>query len=148
MAWHQKSIVVSSMALNTAGTVYHNFYFPGKVRIKRYFAVPQAAQAAHSTIVDTVTFTNKGTDGSGSATLAVLTNDSDLADSTTRESGAWVAFAPKELDCENRPGSPGNTGNVADEIAAGSVISAAVLGAGTTPDANWFTVGIEYVESD
>jgi len=136
------------MALNTAGTVYHMFYFAKKARIKRYWAVPQAAQAAHSTIVDTVTFTDKSTDGSGSTTLAILTNDSDLADSTTRESGAWVAFDAKFVDTEDRPGAPGNTGNVADEIAAGTVISVAVLGAGTTPDANWFTVGIDFVESD
>lgn len=146
--FHQERSQQSSMAINTGGTVYHNFYFKKKVRIKRYWAVPQAAQAAHSTIVVSCTFTDKGTDGSGSTGLAILTNDSDLADSTTRKSSAWAAFDAKEVDCEDRPGSPGNTDNVADEIAAGTVISCAVLGAGSTPTANWFTVGIDYVESD
>ena len=136
MLERSKQMVVSA-ALNTAGTVPFNFYFPKASRIKRYWAVPNAAQAAHATIVDTVTFTNKGTDGSGSTVLCVLTNDSDLADSTTRESGAWAANVVKELNTED-----------ADEIAAGSVVQAALLGAGTAPDANFFTIGIEYVESD
>lgn len=145
---HAERTVSATLALNTAGTVYHMFYFHKAVRVKRYWAVPQAAQAAHSTIVDTVTFTNRSTDGGGSTDKAILTNDSDLADSITRESGAWVAYDAKYVDCENRPGSPTNAENSADEIAAGSVISVAVLGAGTTPDANWFTVGIDFVESD
>lgn len=133
----------ATLALNTGGTVYHEFYFPRAARIKRYFATPQANQAAHASIVDTVTFTNKGTDGSGSAVLATLTNDSDLADSTTRESGAWAAATVKQINTEDRPGGDEET-NEADAIAAGSVIEVAVTGAGTTPTANWFTVGIEF----
>lgn len=146
--FERHNTVTATLALNTAGTVYHMFYFAKAVRIKRLWAVPQAAQAAHSTIVDTVTFTDRGTAGAGSTDIAVLTNDTDLADSITRESGAWVAYDAKEVDYENRPGSPTNAENSAYEVAAGTVISVQVLGAGTTPDANWFTVGIDYVESD
>ena len=137
----------TTLTLNTGGTVTAAFYFPRGARVTRYFAVPAASQAAHATIVDTVTFTDEGTDGSGSTVLAVLTNDSDLADSTTRESGAWTAFDAKEINTENRPSGTDAT-NVADEIAPGGVVSVALLGAGTTPDANFFTVGIEYRVSD
>lgn len=122
------------------------FYFPMAVRIKRYFAAPSVAEAAHATQVLDCTFVNAGTDGSGSTTLAVLTNDSDLADSTTRESGAWVAHDAKELNTENRPGGAAST-NVADEIAAGSVIKCTVAKAAGATTGNVF-VGIEYVESD
>lgn len=147
MLERSKQMVVSA-ALNAAGTVPFNFYFPKAARIKRYWAVPNVDQAAHASVVDTVTFTNKGTDGSGSTVLCVLTNDSDLADSTTRKSSAWSANVVKELNTEDRPGAFSNTTDVADEIAAGSVVQAALLGAGTTPTANFFTIGIEYVESD
>lgn len=135
-------------AIDTAGSVVYEFYLPRKSRILRYFDVPTVAQAAHATIVVSATFVNAGTDGSGSTTLAVLTNDSDLADSTTRESGAWVAHDVKELRTEDRPGSPTWAENEADEIAAGSVIKCTVTGAGTTPTAASHFVGIEYVESD
>jgi len=138
----------ASFALNAAGTVPANFYFAKAARIKRYYAVPNVAQAAHATIVDTVTFTNKGTAGAGSTVLAVLTNDSDLADSTTRVSSAWSANVVKELNTEDRPGAFANTTDVADEIAAGAVVLVELLGAGTTPTANFFTVGIEFWESD
>lgn len=134
----------ATLALNTAGTVSHEFYFPRAARIKRYFAVPQAAQAAHATIVDTVTFTDKGVSGAGSTVLATLTNDSDLADSTTRESGAWAAAVVKQVNTEDRPTGGTAATNEADAIAAGSVIEVAVTGAGSTPSANWFTVGIEF----
>jgi len=135
------------MTLNVAGTVTGSFYFPGGARIMEYFAVPSVDQAAHASIVDTVTFTDEGTDGSGSTVLAILTNDSDLADSTTRESGAWTAFDAKSLETEDRPGGADAT-NVADEIAPGGVVSVALLGAGTTPTANFFTVGVRYRVSD
>lgn len=125
------------------GAAQVNFYLPHGARIVRYFAVPSVAEAAHSTQVLSVTFTNKGTDGSGSTALAVLTNDSDLADSTTRESGAWVADDVKELVTNNRPGSPTNAQNVHDDIAAGSVIEAAVAKAAGTQTGD-VTVGIEY----
>lgn len=135
-------------ALNTAGTVITGFYFPKASRIKRYFAIPTLAdQAAHATIVDTVTFTNRGADGAGTTVLAILTNDSDLANSTTRKSAAWVRYDALEINTEARPVSADAT-NVADEIAAGSFISVDLLGAGTTPTANNFIMGVEYVESD
>lgn len=146
--WHPTQVRDSTLAINTGGTVYHNFYFPKAVRIKRYFATPQAAQAAHSTIVVSVTFINKGTAGAGSTTLALLTNDSDDSDDTTTEVGAWAAYDAKEINTEDRPGSPTNAENSADEIAAGSVVTVEVTGAGSTPSANWFTVGVEFVESD
>ena len=137
----------TTLTLDVAGTVTAAFYLPRGARITRYFAVPAVDQAAHSTVVDTVTFTDEGTDGSGSTVLAILTNDSDLADSTTRESGAWTAFDAKEVNTEDRPGGADAT-NVADEIAPGGVVSVALLGAGSTPTANFFTVGIEYRTSD
>jgi hypothetical protein len=137
----------TTLTLNTAGTVTAEFYFPNGARIVRYFAVPAVAQAAHASVVDTVTFTDRGTGGAGSTDLAILTNDSDLADSTTRKSAAWVAHDALEINAENRPGGADAT-NVADEIAVGGVVSVALLGAGATPTANFFTVGVQYRASD
>jgi len=147
MAFSRTQQMQATIAINTAGTNTVDFSFPRAARIKRYFSVPSVAQAAHATIVVTATFTNKGTDGLGTTELAVLTNDSDLADTITRESGAWVADDEKAIDTEARPGSPMNAQNVADAIAAGSVVQVALLGAGVTPIAGFHTVGIEYVES-
>lgn len=138
----------ASIAINTAGTVTVEFYFPNAARILRYFDVPAVAQAAHATIVVTTEFINASTDGSGSTVLATLTNDTDLADSTVRKSSAWVAHDAKEINCESRPGSPTNAQNEADEIAAGTVIKVNITGAGSTPTAAVHCVGIEYVESD
>lgn len=136
------------IAINTGGAVVTEFYFPRAARILRYFAVPSAAQAAHATIIVEDVFVNAGTDGSGTTELCELTNDSDVSDDTTHESSAWVAHDAKELRTEDRPGSPTFDENVADEIAAGSVIKCTVTGAGTTPTASNHIVGIEYVESD
>ena len=122
------------------------FYFPRATRVKRYYAVPEVAEAAHATQVLAVTFVNKGTAGAGSTTLAVLTNDSDLADSTTRQSGAWVANDALELDTENRPGSPTHLENTADSIAAGEVVEATAAKAAGTATGS-LTVGMEVVES-
>ena len=143
-----RHIQTGQFALNTGGSVITAFSLPQAARVTRYFAIPTLAdQAAHSTIVVSVTFVDEGTDGSGSTTLATLTNDSDLADSTTRESGAWTTFDAKELNTEDRPSGADAT-NVADEFPAGTVISATLTGAGTTPTANNFIIGIEYRISD
>jgi hypothetical protein len=143
-----RHIQTSQFALNTGGSVITAFYLPQAARVTRYFAIPTLAdQAAHSTIVVSATFVDEGTDGSGSTTLAVLTNDSDTADSTTEESGAWTRYDAKELNTEARPVSADAT-NVADEFAAGTVISCTLTGAGTTPTANNFIMGIEYRISD
>jgi hypothetical protein len=139
-------IQTNFVQLNTGGSVISEFYFPRGAAIIRYFAVPSVAQAAHSTIVDDVAFVNASTDGSGSTALATLTNDSDLANSATRKSAAWVAHDAMEVNCESRPVSATAT-DVRDVIAAGGVVKATLTGAGTTPTANWFTIGIEYVES-
>lgn len=133
-------------ALAATGSSVLEFYFPRKARILRYFAVPSVAEAAHSTQVLDCTFVDAGTGGAGSTTLAVLTNDSDLADSTTRESSAWVAHDAKELITEDRPGGAW-ADDKADEIAAGSVIKCTVAKAAGTTTGN-VIVGIEYVESD
>lgn len=138
----------AAMPINTGGTVTHEFYFPKAARIKKYFVVPAVAQAAHATIVVSATFINKGTDGSGSTTLALFTNDSDDENDLTTVVGAWVAHDAAVLNCEDRPGAFDNDTDVADEIAAGTVIAVAVTGAGTTPTANQLTVGVEFVESD
>lgn len=141
-------VIQTKLTLNTGGTVTADFSLPFAARVISYFAVPILAdQAAHATIVDTVTFTNKGTDGDGSSVVAILTNDSDLAASTTRNSGAWASGTLKEVNCEARPSSADAT-NVADEYAANSVIHVDLLGAGTTPTANEFIIGIKYRVSD
>lgn len=146
--YERYKVQTGQFALNTAGTVITGFYLPKAARITRYFAIPTlAAQAAHSTIAVTVTFTDRGVAGAGSTVLAILTNDSDLADSVTRKSAAWVQYDALEINTEARPVSAAATNN-ADEIAAGSFISADLLGAGTTPTANNFIIGIEYRESD
>lgn len=126
------------------------FYFPRPARIKRLFAVPSVAEPAHASQVLDVTMVDAGLDGSGSTTVAVLTNDSDLADNPSgpvRESGAWVAHDAKEIDFENRPGSPTNAQNEAYEVAAGSVLKVTVAKAvgATTGDV---MVGLEAIWSD
>lgn len=121
------------------------FYLPTASRIKRYFAVPSVAEAADAAKVLDVTFVNEGTDGSGTDTLAVLTNDSDLDSDLTRVSGAWAAHTVKALNTEDRP-TGGATTNVADEIEAGSTIKCTVAKAADTATGN-VLVGIEYVES-
>ncbi len=142
-----KTVTQVAQAIAASGSSILEFYFDKAVRIKRYWAVSSVAEAAHATQASDVTFVNAGTDGSGSTELAILTNDSDLADSTVRESGAWVAHDVKVLDCENRPGSPTNAQNTADEIAAGTVIKATHAKAAGTATGNML-VGIDYVESD
>lgn len=136
-----------AQAIAASGSSVLEFYFPRAVRIKRYFAIPSVAEAAHSTQVLSATFVNAGTSGGGSTTLATLTNDSDESDSTTQKVGAWVAHDAKEVNTEDRPGSPGNDDNVADEIAAGSVVKCTVAKAAGTQTGN-VIVGIEYIESD
>jgi hypothetical protein len=146
--FNNHQVLQAQFALNAGGSVISAFYLPRAARVTRYFAIPTLAdQAAHSTVVVSATFVDEGTDGSGSTTMAVLTNDSDDADSTTRESGAWTRYDAKELNTEDRPGGTDAT-NVADEYAAGSVISVTLTGAGTTPTANNFILGIEYRTSD
>lgn len=143
-----RHIQTGQFALNTAGAVITAFYLPQAARVTRYFAIPTLAdQAAHATIVDSVTFVDEGTDGSGSTTVALLTNDTDQAASTTAKSAAWTRYDAMELNTEARPVSADAT-DVADEFPAGTVISATLLGAGTTPTANNFIIGIEYRISD
>jgi hypothetical protein len=148
MAFSRSKIVTQvAQAIAASGSSVLEFYFPKAVRIRRYFGISSVAEAAHSTQASDLTFVNAGTDGSGTTELAILTNDSDLADSTVRESGAWVAHDAKEVDCEARPGSPTNAQNVQDEIAAGTVIKVTHAKASGTTTGNMIA-GIEYVESD
>jgi len=139
-----QSLLVSALAASGSSVI--EFYFPRDARIVRYFAVPSVAEAAHATQVLDCTFVNAGTGGAGSTTLAVLTNDSDLADSTTRKSSAWVAHDAKEILTSARPVSAEAT-NVFDEIAAGSVVKCTVAKAASTATGN-VIVGIEYIDSD
>jgi hypothetical protein len=147
MAFSRVEIQSNFVQLNAGGAVISEFYFPRGARIKRYFAVPSVAQAAHSTIVDDVVFVNAGAVGDGTTVLATLTNDSDIAATIAIKEGAWVAHHATELITENRPASPTALQNDADVIAVGGVIKATLTGAGTTPTANWFTIGVEYVIS-
>lgn len=145
--FERPNIQIVPIAINTGGAVVAEFYFPRAARILRYFDVPTVAQAAHATITVKAVFVNAGTDGSGSTTLATLSNDTDDANSTILKSAAWVAHDALELSTEARPVSATAT-NVRDEIAAGTVIKCTITGAGTTPTASVHHPGIEYVESD
>jgi hypothetical protein len=142
---YARSQVATAAALAASGSSIVEFYFPTPVRVKRYWAVPSVAEAAHATQVLDVTFVDAGTAGAGSTTLAVLTNDTDLADSTTRESGAWAAHDAKEVNTEARPVSAYAT-DVADYLAAGTVVKVTVAKAAGTATGN-VLVGIDYVPS-
>lgn len=139
-----QQVLVTALAASASSIV--EFAFPRPVRITRYFATPSVAEAAHATQVLDCTFVNAGLTGGGSAALAILTNDTDLADSTVRKSSAWVAHDIKELNTEARPGSPTSAQNVRDAIAAGEVVKCTVAKAAGTATGN-VNVGIEYVES-
>ena len=144
----QKSAQVK-MTLNTGGSVTDVIHFPSAVRILSYSALPQTNdQAAHATIVDVVTFTKKSAAGAGSTVLAKLTNDTDDADALAVKSSAWTTLVAKKLNTLARPGSPTPAQNVMDEIGEGESLLITLTGAGTTPAANVFTVGVEYVLSD
>jgi hypothetical protein len=123
----EKQIQTSALA---ASASYVGFlYFPRAVRIAGYWAVPSVAQVAHATATLDVTFTNRGTDGLGTTVLAVITNDSDLANSATRKNSAFVAKDAVVLDTGARP--DGST-TMYDAIAAGSVVEVTIAkGAGT-----------------
>lgn len=136
---------VTATALAASGTVNHYAYFKRAARIKNYWAVPSVAEASHATQALTVTFTNKGGAGAGSTVLATLTNDTDLADTTTREQGAWAAHVVKQLDAENRPGGTALTNN-ADSVAAGDVVQITIAKAAGTATGD-VTAGMDYVES-
>jgi hypothetical protein len=136
---------VDALAASAAYTT--QFVLPRKARIKRYYAASEVVEAAHSTQVLNVTYTNKGPLGTGTTVMAVLTNDSDLADAITRESSAWDDHVIKEIDTENRPGSPTNAENSADEIEAGSIIEVEVAKASGT-QTGAVTFGIEFIWSD
>lgn len=123
------------------------FYFPHPARIVRYYVVPSEDQAAHATATIGAVFTNKGTDGTGTTTLATITNDSDDSNSTTLISAAYSANVAAELKTEDRPGSPSNDDNEHDEVAAGSVVEC-VLAAGSGTTTMDLTVGIEYMRGD
>lgn len=143
-----RHIQTGQFALNAAGAVITAFYLPQAARVTRYFAVPTLAdQAASATVTVIATFVDEGVDGSGSTLMATLTNDSDTAETTKIKNSAWTRYAAMELNTEARPVSADAT-NVADEYPAGSVISATLTGAGTTPTANNFILGIEYRISD
>ena len=127
----------------------------GKIRIKRIWALPEVAQAAHASIllevkVGTVADTDR---------YAHLTNDSDLASSAVTDpdgvivTSAWAAFTTKELDFAAK-----TVGNAPDAAAPGTPggsypehsgpLHVQVIKAGTTPDAGRVTVGMDYFPSD
>lgn len=139
-----QSVVAQALAASASSVI--EFAFSGPVRIIRYWAVPSVAEAAHATQVLDCTFVNAGVSGGGSAALAVLTNDSDLADSITRKSSAWVAHDVKELLTGARPGSPTYAQNAYDAIADGEVVKCTVAKAAGTATGN-VIVGVDYVPS-
>lgn len=137
---------LTAQAIAASGSSVLDFSFPYPVRIVRYWAIASVAEAAHATQVLDCTFVNAGTTGGGSTALAVLTNDSDLADSTTRKSSAWVAGDVKELLTGARPGSPTYAQNVYDAIADGEVVKCTVAKAASTATGN-VIVGVDYLPS-
>jgi hypothetical protein len=142
--YENRAVHFASFAAAASGVA--NIYFPRAFRVIRYYGVANVAEAAHATQVLDITFVNKGVGGAGATTLAVLTNDTDLADSITRKSSAWVANVAKEILTQARPGTPTNAQNVWDSIAAGEVIQVtAAKAAGTAT--GYVTAGIEGVES-
>lgn len=132
---------VSATALAASGSSVMELYVPRAFRVTRYWAVPSVAEAAHSTQVLDVTFVDASTDGSGSTTLAILTNDSDLADSTTRKSSAWVAHDAKEIYTEARPVTAAAT-DLRDSLAAGTVLKITIAKAAGTTTGN-VVAGVE-----
>lgn len=133
-------------AVAASGTATLAFFFPKDARIKRYWVVPSAANAASSSVTVGIVFTDVGDDDSGTTVLATFTNDTDVTDDTDKKSGAYAALVPVAIDTEDRPGSPTHNDNSMDAVAAGSVVKAVITAAASTTTSD-FTVGIEYVES-
>lgn len=150
----KKQIVLLEAELGTGDTLVAQHDL-GKIRIKRIWAVPEEAQAAHATIlrrvlVGTVADTDR---------YAELTNDSDIASSAVTDpdgvivSSAWSAQTVKELDFAaktvgNAPdaAAPGTPGGSFPEHSGVLVVTA--IHSGTTPTASRITVGMDYYESD
>lgn len=149
-----QQIVLLQGEVGTADSLLNHFDL-GKIRIKRIWAIPEEAQAAHATIllevmVGTVADPDR---------YAHLTNDSDLTSSAVTDpdgvivSSAWAAKTVKELDFAAK-----TAGNAPDAAAPGTpggsypehsgVLEVTVTKSGTTPAAGRVTVGMEYFNSD
>lgn len=113
--------VNASDLADTASLVAH-LYFPEAAIITQIAATNLSAIAAHATTVATVTVTDLGVAGAGSTVVGVITNDSDLADSTTRTSQAYAAKIASVLDL-------GTDSTAGYEVAAGSVVAVSVANA-------------------
>jgi hypothetical protein len=139
--------------LAASGTATFQFHFPRKVRLKGFWAVSSAAQAAHASQVLSVTLTNRGTNGSGTTDIAVITNNSGQADSPdapARLSGPWAAYVGRRIDFEQRPTFTPTTRddrNTAIEVPAGNTFTVTISKAAGTATGD-VAVGIDYVESD
>lgn len=141
----KQTVSGTAQAIAAGGSSVISLPVPQDARVKRYWAISSVDEAAHATQVLSVTVVNKGLAGADSTTLAVLTNDTDLPDSTTRKSSAWVADDIKEINTEARPVSAYAT-DVADYVAGGSVLEFTVAKASGTTTGN-VMVGYDYVPS-
>jgi hypothetical protein len=138
---------IGSVAASANASTF--FYFPRPVRIKRYAAVPSAAQASHASQESKVEFINRGADGSGSAVLATLTNLSGATASSTLVKGGWAAGDALELNAEDRSHNgltPTAAQNSADSLPAGTVVEARNTKAAGTATSNVVAV-LEFTES-
>jgi hypothetical protein len=126
------------MAATDSDVLY--FHFPHPVRVVRYFATPGVSEAADATKAVVVVFQD------GATTLATLTNDTDTADDIDTDSAAWVQHTTREINTEDRPGSPTPAENTPDAIAAGHTIKVTVTKAAGTAT-GFMSVGMEVKRS-
>jgi len=138
--------------LAASGTATLQFYFPRKVRLKGFWAVSSVAQAAHGSQVLSVTLTDRGTNGTGTTDIAVITNNSGQANQASgpaRLSGAWAAYVGRVVDFEDRPRTNPNVPvySEAIEVPAGNTFTVTIAKAAGTATGD-VAVGIDYVESD
>jgi len=152
MSCFQRALTVAQTVPNLAASSSQSvhFHFAKPARIKRLWAVSSAAQGLSGTATLTVSLIDRGTNGTGNTTVAVLTNNSGQTDSPAgpvRSVAAWAANVGRAIDFENRPGGATSAQNEALEIPAGSVLSVTVAKAAGTNTGD-VAVGLDYLESD
>lgn len=117
-----RDLVIGDLA--TAGSYGALLYVPEDIIVTKLSLADGTGVVAHASTIVTLTVTNKGTDGSGSTVIGVVTTDSDLTDTATRKSATLAANVPLVLDLssENTAVAAGISGT---EVAAGSLLEVA-----------------------
>jgi hypothetical protein len=132
--------------LATAADMTVFAYFPRAARLLGMFLASEAALVAHATNVLDLTVTDRGTDGTGTTALGVITNDSDLTDVVAteavagRNSQAYTAKTAAYLDLTTRDAEG------AADIAAGSIVELNLNNASGATQVTSF--GLVYLDSD